>query len=375
MNIAIWGSGISSHKIRDIFNNKLDDKIACFIDNNYAKLDLNADIPVISIHRFKSMYDEKQIDYIIIPGYEFRTTRSIFWQLQDMGVCILAKVYYCKPEYLEKMSNQFNSFKDIILDMNNIIPLLASVEYEVSESCNLKCNRCNHYSNLQPANKFADLTSFTNDLLELKKYVYDIDELKLLGGEPLLNPNLSQFLYKAKEIYPNSKLIIISNGILIMQMSAELIKAIKETGTTIDITLYPPMKKKIDDIINHLKSNHLPYSLYNYGDEFFSFINKDGDSNVWSAMRSCFASICHSFKNGRVYKCASSINIQYLNQKFNVAYPDTSISLYDKLTASKLLKYLVEPCELCRYCGKFEAHAWTAEVPKLEDWYSNTKAK
>ncbi|HEY3952561.1 MAG TPA: hypothetical protein VGM53_04240, partial [Streptosporangiaceae bacterium] len=67
----------------------------------------------------------------------------------------------------------------------------------VTEHCNLRCRSCAHLSPVLPKH-FVDPGSLCSDLTALSKS-YRVNVLKILGGEPLLHPDLPEVLLAARE--------------------------------------------------------------------------------------------------------------------------------------------------------------------------------
>ena len=53
-----------------------------------------------------------------------------------------------------------------------------------------------------------------------------------------------------RNIYPNSNIRVITNGILVTAMKDNLITAFKETASKLIVTSYLPLIKRIDKIIS-----------------------------------------------------------------------------------------------------------------------------
>lgn len=72
-------------------------------------------------------------------------------------------------------------------------------ELHVCEQCNLKCRGCDNFSCLVKENNFYDINVFRKDLLRLKElFENHVERITLLGGEPLLNPELGGVSYFCK---------------------------------------------------------------------------------------------------------------------------------------------------------------------------------
>lgn len=136
---------------------------------------------------------------------------------------------------------------------------IPHLESHISHACNLTCEGCsdftNHgYSEIMSVDTLEEWFSLWN------KRIYP-KEFALLGGEPLLNPNLIEILYMTQRMWPRKdgdpKLELVTNGLLIPKWP-DLGRILKDTGFRITISLHgdknnEPYKKRMKksfDIVN-----------------------------------------------------------------------------------------------------------------------------
>src|SRR5690348_4435511 len=94
--------------------------------------------------------------------------------------------------------------------------LRPSVEFNLTEHCNLSCYGCDHASPLLPT-RLADLESFQRDLAALSE-VFHSREIRLVGGEPLLHPRIVEFMRAARDSGVADSVVIYTNGVLLHRM-------------------------------------------------------------------------------------------------------------------------------------------------------------
>lgn len=88
----------------------------------------------------------------------------------------------------------------------------------LAEHCNLNCRACAHFSPLCKE-EFANFNEFSKDMERLSELSNgEMRYIDLIGGEPLLNKNISSFIKKARECFPIGHVRIITNGLLLRQM-------------------------------------------------------------------------------------------------------------------------------------------------------------
>lgn len=250
-------------------------------------------------------------------------------------------------------------------------PYLSYLEFHVADHCNLNCKYCTHYSPLVPEPVFADYERFSSDLHQLKRYIPDIGIIRILGGEPLLNPELGRFISLTRELYPASIITVVTNGLLIQQMNAELIELMKEKMAFIHISFYPPLQEKIQEIKRFLYEKEIPYTITELTTEFSKMqtFKPHTDENFFY---SCFQASCTCLQDGKLAPCYAPYTSKYFNDAFSQNLPiDEGIDLYDDtLTLTSLKTGLLLPMQRCYYCVSGQSRPWevVGKSSVLEDW-------
>lgn len=72
------------------------------------------------------------------------------------------------------------------------------LETHVADMCNLKCRGCMHFSNIAIHPNYPDLQKFERDFRRLSELFSNIFIIRLMGGEPLLNPGLGEYIRIAR---------------------------------------------------------------------------------------------------------------------------------------------------------------------------------
>jgi MoaA/NifB/PqqE/SkfB family radical SAM enzyme len=118
---------------------------------------------------------------------------------------------------------------------------LFGVEYNLTEHCNLSCYQCDHASPLMPK-KFASLADYERDIRAFAKAAH-VEEFRLVGGEPLLHPDLLEFMRIAKDSGIGDKLKIYTNGQLLHTMPDEF----WELTDVLWVSTYPGVRRRMSD--------------------------------------------------------------------------------------------------------------------------------
>lgn len=254
-------------------------------------------------------------------------------------------------------------------------PRLDYFETELSETCNLNCRGCCDFCNLLSGKRFYDFEQYISDLGRLKALFWGVAEIRLMGGEPLLNPRLPEYVQAAREAFPDADLRIVSNGLLIPGLSKETLRCIREADCSFDISNYPPTRKKKKEIVRTLTAAGISYDFSFPMDFFFRNLRVSPADSPAPAFENCIFSHCHMLGNGRLAPCSYAYCAYRFNERFGADYPETDwVDLYnDTPDGWELLRRFSAPHEFCRYCGSGIAPIrWKGncrgEEPKPFDW-------
>jgi len=233
--------------------------------------------------------------------------------------------------------------------------LNRTCEVNIVEHCNLRCRSCTHLSPVLPKH-FVDPGALSSDLTTLARS-YHANVLKILGGEPLLHPNLLDVIMAARESQVAEKMEIWTNGLLLPRMERRVWEAVD----SVRISLYPGRSLKqhqLDKCIDLARRNNVPirYKRYQAFQESYSEQGTDDPSLVKRIYATCNEAHrwrCHTVANGWFFKCPQS----YMIPKGMSLGPDATYGNGIKIDDSpgfrdRLLSYLTspEPLPACDNC-------------------------
>ncbi len=243
---------------------------------------------------------------------------------------------------------------------------LPRLEVHVVDHCNLNCRGCTHFCNIAPE-KFVKVEDFERDLREVAKKI-TIGELKILGGEPLLHPELPQFLYKAREIFPNTKILLTSNLILLDTMKDDFWSAMKDNNISFQFTKYPTMNNKFVHYLDLIAEQGITLDNIHVANEFWLMRNPKGDSDPLYEYNHCCDAYCRQLRDGRLYICPDACYMDYYNAYFNKNIPvDKGIDIYNH-TGEEIYKYLTTPKETCKFCTSKKIVPWSQSKKEVDEW-------
>ncbi|MFC1489243.1 radical SAM protein [Thermodesulfobacteriota bacterium] len=118
-----------------------------------------------------------------------------------------------------------------------------NVDIHVINLCNLRCDGCNHLANYGYRGVFSE-KDLVEWILPWKDRLF-FHRISLLGGEPLLNPELKDICIAYRKLFPDNetKLRVITNGLLIKKCPW-LKELIQEYGIHIQLSLHVLNGKK-----------------------------------------------------------------------------------------------------------------------------------
>lgn len=337
MSGIIAGNSRSEQQLFELLKTIPDENILCFLSTESGDKTLSG-LPVLSYEEGILLYRSGKVDHFYItPGEKLKADATAYTFLR-LGVAE-SDIWYVSQDY-------------------DITPFfdrreLSYLEYQVADNCNMNCSSCSHYSNLIKGNVLSDYERTRNGFLKLKKYVDNICLIRVLGGEPLLNPDLDKYIAMNREIFPYSRIEIVTNGILVRSMPDHLIRSIKDNCIVMNISFYPAMKEKMAEVTAHLDGLNIPYFVSPMINEFCKVTDPSGSQNSAESFKKCTWRYCTMLRDDRLGLCAFSFLTKYFNEYYKEFHlPESgSFSLNDPdLTSEKIMRRLNTPIEFCSYC-------------------------
>ena len=224
---------------------------------------------------------------------------------------------------------------------------LPQLDLNLTEHCNLKCGGCNHFCPI--ADKwFYPLEQCEQELERLSQFVNTIDKIFIVGGEPLLHPDVAEFFKLVRTFYPDSELYIWSNGVLLKKMPESFWDSCRKYQVKLRVTNYPHLKHNAPEW-SALIANKLG-SFYGFDREECCLMLTDKQLSGKS-MSQCALEII-TLSRGAIYHCPYEAYIHFFNKAFNASFPEKQgYDIFsESASAQGLQDYLVFPSKLCFQC-------------------------
>ena len=248
-------------------------------------------------------------------------------------------------------------------------PVLHYLEFHLADHCNMNCGGCTHYAPMADR-WFADVGRVTADFARLKELFRNIRHVRVMGGEPLLHPDCTRFLHVVRDAFPNTRLELVTNGLLLAGQPESFWAACRETGTIISLSVYPPLRGRTDDIFAKCRAERVPIEPKD-SSMFMTHYVPDGNVDVREAFRFCRGEsfFCPILREGRIYNCAMGCYAKYWNRVAPTPFPAEEGMELASATGAGILLYLMRPIPACAHCSPTARNfTWRNGASKLEDW-------
>ena len=256
---------------------------------------------------------------------------------------------------------------------------LLRFDIHLADHCNLKCAGCEHFSPLAEE-KFLDINVYEQDCIRLNKLTGgSIEDISLCGGEPLLHPQIIDFMILTRKYFPNGMIRIFTNGLLLAQQPEIFWETCKENDIAIYITVYPV---KINYFYVKEKADAYGIKFVFWGGDPINEktnwrklkIDLKGKHNPHISNFLCYSSnYCFQLVEGKLYKCWRIAYINYFNQTFGKELKtsdDDYVDIYKTDDINTILDKLRKPAQFCRYCDMVHTEdvEWQRSKKEISEW-------
>ncbi|MDR3249426.1 MAG: radical SAM protein [Treponema sp.] len=251
------------------------------------------------------------------------------------------------------------------------------VEVHLTEHCNLNCKGCSHFSNLA-GEEYLDPAAFEKDCERLSQLTKKLYAFKLLGGEPLLHPRITEFTTIARKYFPRTPIQITTNGTLLTRQPEEFWLNCHKNKIKITISQYPIKLDKVE--IKRLAKK------YKVALELVGTTEKDrmckmpldleGAQNIQTSYKKCIMSwgMCVTLRDGRMYTCCTAAHIRFFNGYFHKNLPVCDkdyVDIYKIKSKKEIIDFLCKPFPFCRFCRSQDTtfgEIWDISKKEITEW-------
>jgi len=201
-------------------------------------------------------------------------------------------------------------------------PILSFVEIMVTQACNISCHGCTNYSDLP----HAGYLTWEQGKKQIEPWLdrVEILDFGILGGEPLINPDIRNWIVGLRELLPNAQIRFTTNGLL-LEKHYDVVQLLSDIGNSVfKITMHTnttSVEKIIEKIsaeydwelvtehgINRMKTkNNFRFQVNRPKVFIKSYVGtypdiKPHHNNPVESFAICNQQMCPLMYNGKIYK-------------------------------------------------------------------------
>lgn len=257
-------------------------------------------------------------------------------------------------------------------------PILPFVEMMTTQACNLSCSGCTNYSDVT----HKGWIPWSQASGEIKSWLarINIQDFGIFGGEPLLNPEIRQWMQGVRSLIPHAQIRFTTNGLL-LDRNLDIVDLAAEIGNIVFKIGVHVSDSKLENTIEYIMQR-FPWrpvtehgiNRFETGDRFRFQVSRPDvfwrtfqgpyadmrphDNDPVEAFKVCCQQTCPLLYQGRIYKCSTAGLLRDILTKFNNPNPELwqsflSNGIAPDCSDRELDKFLINfgrPHALCRQC-------------------------
>jgi len=215
--------------------------------------------------------------------------------------------------------------------------ILPFVETMATQVCNLSCHGCSNYSDI----KHNGYVSWNNVKAQIEPWleIVDIPDFGIIGGEPLINPEIKEWIIGLRELLPSSQIRFTTNGLL-LHKHTDLMDLFRSIGNCVlKITVHqhdewledyittllsdPVWQPVVEHNIKRWKNNNNVRLQVNRPDTFLKTYQgnyqtmRPYHNDHKRAFDNCMQKTCPLLHKGKIYKCSTAGLLKEILEKYN----------------------------------------------------------
>jgi hypothetical protein len=246
------------------------------------------------------------------------------------------------------------------------------LETHLADHCNLNCKGCSHFAPLVTGEVFTDIEIFKRDMAGLRELFDNIYEIRLMGGEPLLHPELLSFFDVTRQTFPKARIALFTNGIRLLRMDDMFWDSCAKNQILVKLSYYP-IELKINEIKRKAKEKHVRIKIPGQIKSFFKHLNISGDSDPNASFHNCRRMFkTPQLRDGKLYPCFFPAYVHFFSAYFNKSLHATEndyINIFEKVHPYEILEFMDRPIPMCRWCLTRRSYeTWGLSGRNINEW-------
>ncbi|MCM1450533.1 MAG: radical SAM protein [Clostridiales bacterium] len=251
------------------------------------------------------------------------------------------------------------------------------MEFSLVDHCNLNCKGCTHYCPIAPEHFMT-----TGEVEAALRHLAGVDDkmlaggIYLLGGEPLLHPDIETVCRLTRRYFPGTTIKILTNGIKVMSMPPSFWHTCRLTGTILSVTIYP-INIDYKAIEARCKEEGVTYEIFHEtaSDGYFFTKHTIDDRNPGNRHINhlrCYQVGCLTLRDGKIFPCSTAAYAHIVNARFGRHFEIVDnkdyINVSDVTCAADLERLKNRSTPFCRYCTRLEPTEWACSKREPGEW-------
>ena len=340
-NVYIYGAGKYGKLLYEKLYKQTDISLQGFIDSHKKELKYYLGLPV------KTPYQIQDISArYVIAAQNINSVKEMAGELFTKGVTdiwFFNNVCHDYIDFWQENCTKIDKWWNTVLN---------HVEMHIMDACNLNCRGCTHFAPLF-SKEIPDFYSRIEDVKTIANKIDYIHNFYIMGGEPLLNPDLGRYVMEIRKMLPHTRLYVVTNGLLVPKMNSELLYAIKQNSVILSISEYLPTKKvktSINDILDEydIRYEYRPYD----GKKIFGIPLSLTKESKYA--HKCLSNGCVNIWNGTIARCPTVMYIHKFNEAFGTNLPQDGIYSLNDLSGKEIVELVKAKIPLCDHCVDYK---------------------
>lgn len=188
---------------------------------------------------------------------------------------------------------------------------IPTLETNIIFTCNLRCEYCTHLGRYMTGHYCVEeigswFATWSRKVLP--------EKLSILGGEPLLHPELGKVLEISRTYWPNSEIQMVTNGLLFEKVTGAIFDTMKKNDIFVSISKQFDTEKytrTIQEFSGILKEHDIRHEIrpsYQWWLKSYRIMETDQilpyRSSPEKAWNACFVkNKCATIMDNKIYKC------------------------------------------------------------------------
>lgn len=254
------------------------------------------------------------------------------------------------------------------------------LEVVVAEQCNLSCRACSHLSPVAPK-KFAEPAQ-VRTALQVLSTAFRMKVVKLMGGEPLLHPDLPAVVASVRDATPSAEIHLITNGHMMSRIDMSDLRDIDQI--TLSNYTSAPIRRSDSDALEQAERHGIRVvrqSIAQFNESYCEQPHSDRDTTarVYRTCKIAHDWNCFTLRGEFFFKCPQAYALTtVLGVAASGRHSENGINLADQaltdpvVLADILHGYLSseEPLPACRHCLGSSGRVITHEQVPRRFWRS-----